>query len=147
LRLFFKILLFFFFVSGLFFIGWFVFHVLSILESVQRISPFLVVVGCTYYIRPSQRDRVHKGNCTCPACREKYFGKAERRKARQFAKALKDIPLFCRVFPEGIVGSCGFCFYGYCAVFESECVRWNELGDKRNYSSGLPNPFKGGDCC
>ncbi len=53
-----------------------------------------------------------------------------------------DIPLFCRVFPEGLVGYCGFRFMGYCEVFEDSCVRWNELGDKMDYGIGKQNPFK-----
>lgn len=55
---------------------------------------------------------------------------------------LFDIPLFCRVFPEGLVGYCGFRFMGYCEVFEDSCVRWNELGDKMDYGIGKQNPFK-----
>jgi hypothetical protein len=58
---------------------------------------------------------------------------------------LQDVPLFCRVFPEGIVGYCGFCWSGFCAVFEDACVRWNELGDKKDYSVGQRNPFTGGE--
>lgn len=145
MRFVFKFLLLILFVSGLVVIGWVVSNIFAVLESICGISPFFVVFGYVEYVRPSQRDRVHKGNCTCPACRRRTFEKAEIRKIRRSIEALEDVPLFCKVFPEGVVGSCGFCRNGYCAVFEDGCVRWNELGDKMDYSVGRKNPFKGGD--
>ena len=152
MRLFFKVLLLLLVLGGLLLFGWLVTLLLSLFHGVGYpfgFAFFSVFGFCAVWVSPRKHDRITKGNCGCPACREKRFGKAKRRKARQleksFAKSLEDIPLFCRVFPEGLVGSCGFCFYGYCLVFEDCCIRWNEFGDKKNYSSGLPNPFEGGD--
>jgi hypothetical protein len=97
-------------------------------------------------------DEHTAGNCGCPQCRSKLkvHTPEEKRELREERKRkyvekhypLKDIPLFCKVFPEGLVGSCGFRWNGYCEVFEDSCVRWNELGDKKDYGVGKPNPFK-----
>jgi C4-type Zn-finger protein len=95
-----------------------------------------------YWVSSKSHDRVTKGNCNCPSCRRKAkFDK--KRKVKEFS--LQDVPLFCKVFPEGIIGDCGFRYFGFCSVFEDNCVRWNELGDKKDYSVGRPNPFEGGE--
>jgi hypothetical protein len=142
MRFFFKILLALLVLGGLFLFGWFVTWLLSLFHGVGYSFgfAFFSVFGAVW-VSPRKHDRIHKGNCGCPACRRKYFEKDKKVKR----DVLEDVPLFCKVFPEGLVGSCGFKYYGYCRVFECSCVRWNELGDKRNYSSGLPNPFEGGD--
>jgi hypothetical protein len=91
-----------------------------------------------FWISSGSKDHVTKGNCNCPACRRK----AKFDKDRKVESGLYGIPLFCKVFPEGIIGRCGFCCRGFCEVFEDACVRWNELGDKMDYSFGGRNPFK-----
>jgi hypothetical protein len=114
------------------------------------------VLGKQYVVfDPKQNRHVTSKTCGCPACRRK-FGllrkeeKEELRKEKRVKRldrrfgVLQDIPLFCKVFPEGIVGDCGFRYFGFCAVFADGCVRWNELGDKKDYSVGLENPFEGG---
>jgi len=93
---------------------------------------------------------VNSTTCSCSACRRKFkmLRKDEKEqliKDKIASGGLQDISLFCRVFPEGITGDCGFRYFGFCAVFEYGCVRWNELGDKMDYSVGLKNPFKGGE--
>lgn len=98
---------------------------------------------------PKTRHMVNSNTCSCPSCREKFklFRKEEKAQLKRDKAAsagLFDIPLFCRVFPEGIVGVCGFRFDGFCRVFEGRCIRWNELGDKMDYSVGNINPFEGG---
>ena len=96
-------------------------------------------------VREGYHDRYTKGNCTCPVCRRRDFTKEVQKENKRIIKdneALIDIPLFCRVFPEGIVGFCGFRFDGWCAVFEDGCVRWNEFGDRRDYSVGKESPFR-----
>jgi hypothetical protein len=101
----------------------------------------------TYWISNKKHDRVTKGNCDCPVCRKKHKlqSGSERAEEKLFNMpngGLRDIKLFCRVFPDGLVGSCGFRFDGFCKVFEDGCVRWNEFGDKMDYSVGKVNPFK-----
>lgn len=88
--------------------------------------------------------------CTCHACRRKYgiLSKEDRmindadKQVLKDEKGLEDIVLFCCVFPEGLVGDCGFRWFGFCEVFEDGCVRWNELGDRMDYSVGEKNPFR-----
>jgi hypothetical protein len=104
-----------------------------------------------YYDAKAGRIR-HSVDCTCPLHRRKFNilrkdekeqlkkDKLIKRLDKRFG-VLQDVPLFCRVFPEGIVGDCGFFFYGFCRVFEDGCVRWNELGDKMDYSVGGKNSF------
>jgi hypothetical protein len=90
---------------------------------------------CTYWISPSRHGRVTKGNCGCDM---------RRKRLPKDRFPIFDIPLFCRVFPEGVVGDCGFSHDGFCFVFEDGCARWNELGDKLDYSVGKMSPFRSG---
>jgi hypothetical protein len=113
---------------------------------------WVVCLGKLYVVYDAKRHSVvNSETCDCPACRRKHKllrkqEKVQLKKDKIVASGgLFDIPLFCRVFPEGLVGSCGFKWDGFCRVFEAGCVRWNELGDKLDYSVGKVNPFKGGE--
>ena len=117
---------------------------------------FVMDKGKTEIYDPKSGHVVNSTTCSCPACRAKFNlrRKEEREKLKKEKKAkrldrrfgvLQDILLFCRVFPEGIAGDCDFWFNGFCLVFEDGCVRWNELGDKMDYSVGKTNPFEGGE--
>jgi hypothetical protein len=142
MRLVIKILAVVFVGVGLLLLGWLATLLLSVFGGLGlsfEILPFFVVVSAVEWISPRRHDRIHKGNCSCPACRRK--AKFEKDKKDKFLP-MCDVPLFCKVFPEGLVGSCGFRWNGYCEVFEDSCVRWNELGDKKDYGVGKPNPFK-----
>jgi hypothetical protein len=86
-------------------------------------------VELAYWISSGRHDRVTKESCSCPVCRNKL----KRKRPSKDEFPLEDVSLFCRVFPEGVVGDCGFFYDGFCAVFEDGCVRWNELGDKKDY--------------
>ena len=108
-------------------------------------------MGRMYYDTVHHRH-VTSGICGCPACRKKYGllrkdekeklkkEKMLRRLDRRFG-GLQDIPLFCRFFLKGLVGDCDFRLNGFCMKDEEGCVRWNELGDKKDYSVGGKNPF------
>ena len=108
--------------------------------------------GRTRLFKPTRhRDLVEQNlvNCDCVECRRKAkLQSGEERIAVERSKEnfrLRDVPLFCCVFPEGVEGSCGFFFHGYCEAFEVSCVRWNEVGDRKDYGFGFPNPFLGGE--
>src|SRR4030042_2813416 len=96
---------------------------------------------------------VNSTSCSCHACRRKYGllrkDERERLKADKEKAFLDSVPLvtvllFCRHFPKGFRNSCRSRYFGFCGFDEQGCVRWNSLGDKMDYSVGLPNPFGGG---